>query len=267
MSLSNIKVGKKGNLPERVIIVGGKGMGKSAFGAECEILPNGMSGPASKDVIFIPTEDGCSNIEGLNMFEQQSTYSGVLNCCEQLLKEDHKFKSVVIDTLDSLYRTVCIGVTNNSFDKSTIKFNQFGQGDKVVAMELKRLLDVLDQLRDKKKMKIVILAHSGIVNRKNATGDDYIKNSADIGKNTWGLFFGWADRVGFADYEFKTKGGDDAEGKKGKVIQRDNKRYIWFGGSAAIEAKTRVGYELNSDKIEFTYKAYKEATMAKAVAQ
>ena len=50
-----VNTGKRGNLPERLIVVGEKGVGKSAFGAECAISEIGSAGEASKDVIFIPS--------------------------------------------------------------------------------------------------------------------------------------------------------------------------------------------------------------------
>jgi len=254
-----VNTGKRGNLPERLIVVGEKGVGKSAFGAECAISEIGSAGEASKDVIFIPSEDGCSNIKGLSYFDVQTTLSGTIKCIEELLNETHTYKKVVLDTLDSLYRLCVTGITRVHFDNKPTLFNAYGQGDKIVVSELYKLLSLLDRLRLEKNMAIVVLAHAGTVNKKNPDGDDYIKNSADVSKNVWALFHGWADRVGYAGYEFKIKGGNDAEGKKGKVIQRDNNRYIWFQGSASVDAKTRVGYELKQTKLNFTFEDYKGA--------
>jgi len=122
---------------------------------------------------------------------------------------------------------------------------------------MKKIIDALDELREK-GMRVIILCHSGILNVKNPNGDDFQKLSLAVPKYTNGLLVGWADRVGHAGYEFKVKGGDDSENKKGKVVQRDTERYLWFNGTAAVEAKTRVGYELKEDKILFNYKAYEE---------
>ena len=86
----NIKKGKKGSLKERLIILGEKGIGKTTFGSD------------APKPIFIPTEDGCSSIEGLDYFPKQTIYSGVLDCLKQLGKEKHEFQTVVIDTLDGV---------------------------------------------------------------------------------------------------------------------------------------------------------------------
>jgi len=242
-----IKVGKKGTLPERLLLYGEKGIGKTTFASRAE------------GCIFIPTEDGCSSVDGLAQFELQSTYEGVLKCVAQLLNENHKYQTVVIDTADSLVSIISDEVMKRDFEDKPLKFNNFLAGNKVVTQELKRMLSGLDMLREKKKMRIILLAHSGILNKKNPDGNDYMKISGDMPKFTWGLLFGWVDRLGYAGYEFSVKGGNDAENQKGKVIQRDSNRYIWFGGNAAVEAKTRVGFELKADKVLFTYKDYKEA--------
>lgn len=258
MSLSNIKPGKKGGKPGRLLLHAEKGIGKSAFAARCEIK-DGIAGPGSKDVVFIPTEDGSSEIQDLPQYPKQTSFTGVVECVDDLIENEHKYKSVVIDTIDALYLIMTIGVTRRDFDNKLAKFNMYLAGDKVIAQELKVLLDKLDRLREEKNMQIIILSHTGTVNKKNPNGDDYIKNSGCVGKYTWGLLFGWSDICGHGGYDFKVKDGNAEEKLKGKVVQRDTERYIWFGGSLATEAKTRVGYELKSNKIFFTYKSYKEA--------
>lgn len=246
MSLSNIKLGKKGGKKERLVIHAEKGIGKTTFGSQ------------SPKPIFIPLEDGCSEIQGLPQFERQTSFTGTMACIEQLEKEKHAYETVILDTYDALIDVISAGVCTRDFDGNPHKFNMFLGGNKVVAQETKKMLDALDELREK-GMRIIILSHSGILNVKNPNGDDYQKLSLAVPKYTSGLLVGWADRVGYAGYEFKVKGGDDAENKKGKVVQRDSERYLWFSGNAAIEAKTRVGYEMKSNKILFKYESYKGA--------
>ena len=246
MTLSNIKKGKKGGKKERLVIHGEKGIGKSSFGSQ------------SPKPIFIPLEDGCSEIEALPQFPKQVTFTGTMECIKSLLEEKHDYETVILDTYDALIDVISAGVMKRDFDNNALKFNNFLAGNKVVAQEMKKLLDALDELREK-GMRIIILCHSGILNVKNPNGDDYQKLSLAVPKYTSGLLVGWADRVGHAGYEFKVKGGDDSENKKGKVLQRDSERYLWFNGTAAVEAKTRVGYELKAEKLLFRYADYKAA--------
>lgn len=241
-----IKTGKRGNLPERLIILGEKKIGKTTFGAD------------SESPIFIPTEDGCSGIDGLAYFDKQSSYQGVLDCVVQLGKEDHKYKTLVIDTLDGAVELCSEKVMKDSFENNPKKFNNYLQGNKVTAQEMKLLLDYLDRIREKKKMKIILLCHTGTANQKNPEGDDYIKATGYMGKFTWGLFANWADRIGHAGYDFKVRSGNDGENKKGKIIQSDDSRYLRFGGTATLDVGCRVGYEMKENKILFTYAEYKK---------
>jgi len=248
MSLSMIKKGEKGALKERLIILGEKKIGKTTFGAD------------SPKPIFIPTEDGCSSVDGLDFFPKQTTYQGIIDCITTLGKEEHEFETVVIDTLDGVVEMLSDEVTKTDFDNKPLKFNNYLAGNKVVAQKLKRFIDMLDRLREEKGMRIILLCHTGTSNVKNAEGDDYIKTTGYMGKYTWGLFANWADRIGSAGYEFIIRNAVDGPSgaKKGKAHQRGDERFLWFNGTATRDAGLRVGFELKESKMPFSYKAYKE---------
>lgn len=241
----NIKKGKRGGKKERLVIHAEKGIGKTTFGSQ------------APKAIFLPLEDGCSEVDGLAMFDKQTTFTGAMKCLQELIDEKHDYETVVVDTYDALVEVLSSGVMNRDYQGNVQKFNSFGVGNQAVAQEMKSFLNRLDELRDK-GMRVIVLCHSGILNVKNPNGDDYQKLSLAVPKSTSGLLVAWADRVGHAGYEFKVKGGDDSENRKGKVVQRDTERYLWFNGTASVEAKTRVGYEMKQDKILFTYNEYKE---------
>jgi len=243
MALTGIKKGKKGNLKERLIVLGEKKIGKTTFGAN------------APKPIFIPTEDGCSSINGLDYFPKQTTYQGILDCLITLGKEKHEFETIVIDTLDGIVDILSEEVTQKEFSGSPHKFNNYLQGNKVVTAKLKSFIDILDRLRAEKGMRIILLCHPGTANMKNPEGDDYVKTTGAMGKFTWGLFTNWADRIGYAGYDFIIRNSDD-NGKKGKAHQMGSERHLRFGGTTTLDVGCRVGYELKEDKMLFDYKAY-----------
>ena len=245
MTLANIKKGKRGKMRERLIILGEKKIGKTTFGA------------AAPSPIFIPTEDGCSSINGLDYFPKQNTYQGIRDCIISLGKDKHDFETVVFDTLDGIVDILSEEVTTKEFSGSPHKFNNYLQGNKVVTAKLKGFVDMLDRLREEKGMRIILLCHPGTANMKNPEGEDYVKTTGAMGKFTWGLFTNWADRIGYAGYDFIIRNADDA-GKKGKAKQLGSERHLRFGGTASLDVGCRVGYELKEDKMMFDYKAYKE---------
>ena len=245
MALAGIKKGKKGSLKERLIILGEKGIGKTTFGAD------------APKPIFIPTEDGCSSIEGLDYFPKQTTYKGILECINNLGKEDHAYETLVIDTLDGVTDLLGAELIKDEFSNNANKFNSFGAGDKRTAQKVKELMDLLDKLREAKNMRIIMLTHPGTMNVRNPEGDDYVKIIGSMGKWTWGALSNWADRIGYAGFDFIVRHSDE-DGKRGKAKQRGDDRFVRFLGTPTVDAKCRVGYEMKEDKILFTYAAYKE---------
>ena len=97
MKLSDVISGPKLE-PPRITIYGGAGVGKSTFAA------------GAPNAIFLPTEDGIGVI-GADRFPLMESYDAVVEAIEELTKEDHKFKTVVIDSLDWLeplvWKKVC----------------------------------------------------------------------------------------------------------------------------------------------------------------
>jgi hypothetical protein len=139
----NIKKGKKGGKKERLVIHAEKGIGKTTFGSQ-----------ATKP-IFVPLEDGCSEIDGLAMFDKQTTMAGTMDCLKQLRDEKHDYETVILDTYDALVEVVSAGVMKRDFDNNPLKFNNFLAGNKLVAQEVKKILDLLDELREK-GMRVIV---------------------------------------------------------------------------------------------------------------
>jgi len=79
----------KQELPPRVCIYGGHGIGKSTLAS---LFPR---------PIFISTEDGLSSLD-VTSFPRAETISDVASNIKTLIKEEHDFKTVVLDTADWL---------------------------------------------------------------------------------------------------------------------------------------------------------------------
>lgn len=99
--LQNIKRGVQ-QRPQRVIIYGPEGVGKSTLAA-------GLPAP-----VLLDTEQGSSHIDVARL--DCRSYEDVLNAIESLRTEPHDFKTVIIDSIDW-----CERFLQNSFLKEENK--------------------------------------------------------------------------------------------------------------------------------------------------
>ncbi|GDY15042.1 hypothetical protein LBMAG53_39200 [Planctomycetota bacterium] len=97
--LTSILTGAKPG-PRRMLVYGTAGIGKSTF-ATCAPSP-----------IVIQTEDGLGEID-CHKFPVAQTFTDVMNALAALYQEDHRYRTVVIDSLDWLERVIHAEVCRN----------------------------------------------------------------------------------------------------------------------------------------------------------
>ena len=85
MSFMNTLVKGKQELPPRICIYGNHGIGKSTIAAQ---FP---------DPIFINTEDGLDSLD-VTSFPRAQEIGDVVEAIKSLLREEHAFKTLVIDS-------------------------------------------------------------------------------------------------------------------------------------------------------------------------
>jgi len=142
-----ITSGKKKE-PQFILLYGLEGMGKSTWAAS---LPN---------PIFADTERGSTELDISR--QEIPNWNDLHEFIDYLMKEDHDFKTLVIDTLqDSIIFDQICKLDNV---KSIAKANGgYGNGYKLAAKMSNELCDTLDSLRLKRSMHIVIITHAGVV--------------------------------------------------------------------------------------------------------
>lgn len=244
VTLQNITVGGK-QYPPRIVAYGTDGIGKSTFGAQAE------------DPIFICTEDGATRLR-VPQFPKCETWEQVFDCLRALAKEDHAFKTVVIDTVDWAQHLAIEYIIRKEYSGDSGKFDAYGAGYKVLMREWRKFLNAIDYLRVKKGMESVLLLHATIRPFNNPLGDNYDIYKAALvdspSTSIWGLTKEWADLVLFLNVKVQVKK-DSARANKGKGVMV-NKRYIFTKPSAAYDAKVRAGWEL-PDQMELDYEIFK----------
>src|SRR5262245_16076935 len=143
ISLESLEKGVE-NKPPRIVVYGVKGIGKTSFAA---------SAPAP---VIIQTEDGIGLLD-VQRFPIAKSFSDVLAAITVLLKENHEFKTVVLDSIDWTERLIHEVVKKEHGEKI---FNDYGKGYVLALSHFENLIAGLNALRERKGMNIVLTAHT-----------------------------------------------------------------------------------------------------------
>ncbi len=241
MSLDSI-IRKVERQPDRILLVGTEGVGKTTFAAD------------SNAPVFICAENGIPSILGeVPRFPAPQNVEDVLDCVRTLIREDHEFKTLVVDTVDWLEPIVWADLCKrNSW--ASIEAPGYGKGYVAATEEWRRIIAAFDALRARKGMEVILLAHATIKNFANPAGDDYARYECKLNKSAAALLKEWADSNLFAIHEeFVSDHGTRSKGvSTGRRVIHTNRTSAW-------DAKNR--WDL-PDELPLNYQDYVEAREA-----
>ncbi|UKA12954.1 ATP-binding protein [Photobacterium damselae] len=183
-----LKANNQADLPPRVVIYGTSKIGKTTFAAK------------SPNPVFIPTEDGLSGIPDAVSFPLVTSHDDLMACIDQLLNEEHDFKTVVLDSVDWLEQYIWDHVAEKH-NKADIEAFGYGKGYVYATDEFKKVLDRLNELRIKKKMMVILIGHHQIKRYEDPSSEGYDRYCLKLHKGAEGKVQEWADAIGFATYK------------------------------------------------------------------
>jgi hypothetical protein len=136
--------------PPKVVIYGGPKVGKSTFGAG---IP---------DAIFLQTEEGLDALD-VHSFPLAQSFEDVLAALRTLAKEEHKYRALVVDSLDWLEPLIWDQVCKQNKVASIEEVGGgYGKGYIEAVKVWRTFLEALDYLRDNLRMTVVLIAHDEI---------------------------------------------------------------------------------------------------------
>lgn len=192
MSFIKSLVKGKQELPPRICIYGNHGIGKSTIASQ---FP---------DPIFINTEDGLDSLD-VTSFPRATEINDVVESIKTLLKEEHTFKTLVIDSVDWLVEPLIVKDIESSHD---VKDLGYGKGQVFVAESFREILQGLDALRRKRAMNIILLAHSNVVRYENPLTEPYDRFSPKLPNRCNSLLQEWCDVIAYAGFQIIVKKSD-----------------------------------------------------------
>jgi hypothetical protein len=217
-----LRVGKQ-QVPPRICIYGGHGIGKSTLASKF---------PAP---IFISTEDGLDSLD-VTSFPRATNIGEVVDSIKTLLKEDHQFKTVVVDSVDWLIEPLIVDHVNSQHDE---KEQGFGKGQVFVAEEFREILQGLDALRLRKGMNVVLIAHSAVVKFEDPRTEPYDRYQPKLPNRCNALLQEWADVLAFAAFKVIIKKDDAGFNNKKSRGTSNGDRLLHFIENPAFAAKNR----------------------------
>lgn len=236
--LSEVKVGRL-RLPWTALLYGPEKIGKSTFGAEA---------PRS---IFLASEEGTSNLN-VARYPDPKNWNEAKMAVYDLTHEKHDFQTFVMDTTDWFEQFVNEHVcrTNNW---SNIEQPDYGKGYEQTQNEWLDMLRRLEQLRTKRSMNILLLAHAHVKQFKNPTGEPYDRWELKMQKRAAALIKEWVEDILFANFEEATIKIDKkrSRGGMGEAV-----RSMWTQRRAPFDAGNRHGLP---EKMPLSYQEYAAA--------
>lgn len=218
----SLRKGKQ-SVPPRVCIYGGHGIGKSTLASRF---------PAP---IFISTEDGLDSLDVVS-FPKATTINDVVESVKTLIKEEHAFRTVVIDSVDWLIEPL---ITQNVESSHDAKDLAYGKGQMIVAEEFREILQGLDMLRTKRNMNVVLIAHAAVVKFEDPRTEPYDRYQPKLPNRCNALLQEWADVLAFAAFKIiikKADAGFNATKSRGVTT---GERLLHFVENPAYAAKNR----------------------------
>jgi hypothetical protein len=189
MKLEQIKRG--GDIkPPRVLIYGPAGVGKTTFGA------------AAPNPIFLPIEDGLGKIE-VDAFPKPKNYSEARAALDTLAKEDHEYRTLVIDSLDWLEPMIWAHTCEQNKWQS-IEQPGYGRGYVEALRYWREFLDRVNYLRDAKRMATVMIGHSAVKRFEAPDSEGFDRFVIKLQAKACDLISEHSDAIFFANHKYTT---------------------------------------------------------------
>lgn len=196
MAVDLSKIKRSLNLTSlKLVMYGEEKVGKSTF---CSEMP---------EPLFIDIEGG-TNFLNVNRINKQDlnidewNYGNVLTVLNDVLTQEHSFKTLVIDSIDWLEGLMCSYIAEehnaSSYLDAKVKALAYGGGSAFLMQYMKELFDLLEEIRHKKKMHIVLIAHTKKKSETDVQGASFDKSVLKLTEKTEGICIEWADFILFA---------------------------------------------------------------------
>lgn len=246
MSLASITSTRQINRPLRIALFGVPGVGKTTFAAQ------------APSPIFLCVEDGAGFLDA-KAFPRPLSWQDVLDAIETLLRDEHPFKTLVIDTLDAL-ESLCWEHVCRMYGGSKVRSIEdfgYGKGYQHAVEAWEKLLDRLAELQRRRGLHLILIAHAVSRDHNDPDHDAWKRWSMQLHRKSADLISGWVDAVLFAAPEMVAK--KDGLRTRGFTT---GERLLYTEAAGSHEGKNRYGLPPSMPLDWATFKAAVDAALA-----
>lgn len=186
--------------PRRLMLYGTHGVGKSTFAAHAP-------GP-----IFIQTEDGLGEIE-CDKFPLTTEFPEAMRALSELYTEKHKFRTIVVDSLEWLERLIWADVCRRR-NVANIEDIGYSKGYVFALTQWREFLEGLTALRNDRGMMVILIAHARIERFENPETESYDRYAPRLHRLASQMVQEWSDEVFFASFRVVTRQSDEGFERK-----------------------------------------------------
>tara|TARA_R110002012_G_scaffold155160_6_gene316038 strand:- start:3494 stop:4276 length:783 start_codon:yes stop_codon:yes gene_type:complete len=207
--LNSIRKGVEHKAP-RIVLLGVQKIGKSTFAA------------GSDNPIFLPIkgEEGVDDLD-VAKFPRAETFDDVLAAVTTLIREEHDYKTFVIDSVSALEPVIWAKLCDEDNVDSIESYQKgFGKGYTAAANKMRDLMEGLDRLRSK-GISVILIGHVKVKRFDDPLGPSFDQYQFDLHERIQLALERWADSILFANSETIVKTeelGFNKEKKTGKDL-------------------------------------------------
>lgn len=228
ISLASLRT-KTADSPPRVLVYGPPGFGKTSLGAE---FPS---------PVFLQVEDGVPAGLEIQTFGLLKDFEEVMQALVSLADGDHDFQTVVLDSVDKLEPLVW-DFTCRENNWPSIEAPGYGKGYAEADKAWREYLGLCAEIRNRRGMAIVHLAHSTIERFDDPQNASYSRYDIRLHKRAMALFQDEVDAILFINQDTTVKEEKTAFGAKEKKAKGGGNRIIYTEGRPSFVAKNRYGF-------------------------
>lgn len=229
--------------PHKILIYGTDGVGKTTFGSQ------------APKAIFLGPEGGSDDLD-VARFPKINSVAEAKQAVRELIEAKHDYQTLVIDSVDwleiQLFKDICIEHKVKTIERAD---GGYGKGYVQAFNWWSEFTSLLDDLRDTRKMNIILIGHSDIITFNDPnTQSTYERYQVKLHKKSSALLREWVDCVFFANFKVITKK-DDKNDKKSRAFG-DGLRVMYTERRPGFDAKNRKGLP---EELELSWTAYEAA--------
>lgn len=214
-----------------ILLYGPPGVGKTTFASQA---PGAIVLQVKDHSLDVLVRSGVmSPVPSVNA----ENWDDALGFLDYLEEGKHEYRVLIIDGASGLEAFCDDSTREDEFKDDLRKYLDFGKGPIFSASRWADFLNKVDRLKAK-GMTVMLLAHRGVSEVKNADGTNYYKFVPSMNEKKYVPTLAYTDAILRMDYPIAIKDVNDLTGK-GKAVG-GTQRVLYCTGEASFDAKNRL---------------------------